>query len=119
NDDNGWQISSARTAAVRWRDQPQRFAVKTLLASASGAAEGCTEHSVDHDRRCRLRSAKHLRGRHPDACHGPYRKDGAALHEYEFYGAVLAEPSSAHHGPQAPLRGIRRGLRAGYRLPRL
>ena len=89
------------------------------MAATRGAAQGRAECAADHDRRRRLRRAKHLRRRRPDAGAGPHREERPALHEFPLDVAVLADARGDHHRPQPPLGGFRRGRRDRHRLPRL
>ena len=75
-----------------------------LVAAARRAAEGRAERAPDHDRRCRLRRAGHLRRRDPDAGAGPHREERAALHELPLHLALLADARGADHRPQPPRR---------------
>ena len=92
---------------------------KAVVGAARGAAQGRAQRAADHDRRRRLRRAEHLRRRHPHAGPGSHRQGGPALHAVPFHGPLLADARRADHRPQPSLGGLRRGLGAIHRLPRL
>ena len=119
HDDHQRETTPAARPEVRRRDQGERRAVEALVAAARGAAQGRAQRAVDHDRRRRLRRAEHLRRRHPNAGAGPHRQGGPALHAVPFHRALLADARGADHRPQPSLGGLRRGLGAVHRVPRL
>ena len=55
-----------------------------------------------------LRRAEHVRRRDPDAGARPHRGQWAALHEFQFHRAVLADARRADHRPQPSLGRLRR-----------
>ncbi len=75
-----------------------------MVAAARRAAEGRAQRAAHHDGRCRLRRAEHLRRRHPDAGTGSHREERAAVHEFPFHVAVLADAGGADHGTQPSRR---------------
>ena len=55
----------------------------------------------------------------PTPALGPHRRDGPALYQHAFDGALLADAGRADHRAQPPFGRLRRDLGTGHRLSRL
>ena len=83
------------------------------------AAQGCAQHSADHDGRHRFRCLQHLRRRDPNADSRPDRRQRPALHQLQLDGAMLADARGTDHGTQPSFDGLWGRRRAVDGLPRL
>ena len=111
--------SYRRPIQLRRGDQGEGLGIEGVVGAARRAAGGCAQRAADHDGRCRLRRAVHLRRGHPDAGPGPHREAGAALHELPLDFALLADAGGADHRPQPPCGRLWGRGRDGDGLPRL
>ena len=84
-----------------------------LVGAARRAAEGRAQCAAHHDRRCRLRCARYIWRGGPHTGARPYRRAGAALHQFPLHRALLADAGGHHHGTQPSLGGYGRGGRTG------
>ena len=79
--------------------------LNALVGAARRAAEGCAQRFAHHDRRCRFCRAVHFWRGYPNTSARPYRRGGAALHEFPLHIALLADAGGDYHGTQPSLGG--------------